>query len=163
MTRIQDAFDTIAALAMPLIPDASVVLKIGVPAIERAHKQVERHFASTVTDNRRRGEFEIQVARAMGRLRDEFVWGIFLHEWGHVLAIHAEHDHEESGADLMMLNSFCIPLEHGSFLNIQHIPIVLIRELKRLAREGKTLEDLRWSPVTDERYRVRMLRVSPYR
>lgn len=161
--KTETVFKTLIGLAHPLLPGTRIHLSIGHPDIERKHAQVERIFASTVTDPEAPGRYEFQVSRDFERLKPQFQWGIGSHEIGHLFAIHLHNRHDESDADLSMLYTFGIPLEHGSRLNIQWVPEGLIDELKRVCRSGGSLIDIRWSHRTRERERRTMLKMGPYR
>lgn len=157
--RIRETFDLVFGL---VIPDLRVRLVVGSPDVERFHRESERQFAATVTRSNRPGEFEVHVVKDAAKLKDGFLIGILLHELGHVLA-HLAHgpNHEESDADLALVQHG-IGLAYGSPLNIQYVEPDLIAELERLQCDGETLDDLRWSPVTNETYRRKMLSINPY-
>lgn len=160
MERTIEAFETFRRLIYPLAP-VEVALRIGTPTIEKKHAEVERIFASTETVDDH--SFEIHVARDMECLKDRHIWGIMSHEWGHVLAIYLHGNHEESGADMVMLEWYGVPHEHGSFLNVQWLPPELIKKLRALARRRKNLAELKWARPTSESERRRVLNASPYR
>jgi hypothetical protein len=160
--KIRETFDVVLGLVQPLIPDVTIRLLVGTPQIEREHAKSERVFAMTVGSGKRPNDFEIHVAREFEYLIAEARFGIAAHEIGHVFSMYEHDDDEEHAADLFMLERFQIPLEHGTRLNVQFVPHDLIGELKRLYRNNETLDDLRWSPVTNESYRRKMLNASPY-
>ncbi len=59
-----------------------VKFQVGCPAAEKAHAKEWRVFAHVERDGR-----TICVAKDIENLKPQYVWGIILHEFGHILAL----------------------------------------------------------------------------
>lgn len=157
--NIRNAYNVVSTLASGLLPEILVTLKVGEEGVQRDHRNSERQFAATLSMPY---ASEIRFCRAANKLKPEFLYGIMLHEWGHVFAHHLHDNEEESAADIVMADRFGIPINYGSRLDLQYVPLELVQTLGRLAKLGGTLDDLGDMTQVDKNYRRKMLTVNPY-
>ena len=136
--RINAATKTIHAILGRQNKGLRVKLLIGHPEIEEKHSKIWRIFAST-------DGATIRIAKDLENLPEPYLWGIILHEYGHIVAIRMGlSDHQrpplkgvphikqpaEGEADCAISRTLGVSLLFDAFLQLECLSDRDIRKLK---------------------------------